>query len=644
MTDGPVPSGPIGASTLAREVNRVPGMPQPRRSAWVLVTTLVATFVFGTMPAYALDPLQDPAIQDDSMCNAGPTHWGDELHPPDTVRVLRSRGPTKGKVDVVPLWKYVGRVLRAEYSSGSSKPYPWMHVGALTVKEYAWYYAMHWRGGKIPIYDTAEPPNIVGYDCYDLKDTTADQIYTDQKPDPNNPGQWIPANVPSAANLEAMRESWHLTIRKWQTTKNKSRLFLTGYRSGKQKPCGTDSTGFKIYQKSLRDCGAKGLTLEETLRKYFEPNLLIVDTRLNDVVDDSGGYKGDLGVLYASGGNTGWKLYEGTASSFTSGASGTFTVDPAKVLGQGVGNVDFGSNSATDTGPNDSKVLADLLMLVDTGSGRAVKVARATGGAGALGSLASFDAPAGAQRLLVADFNGDLTEDAGVLVDLGGGQAALKVMKSKGDGTLLAAADWWTGPLDLSADGVFVAAGDVNGDEKADLIMRDATTGVLSAATSRASCNPIGPWASSCAPENVGAPGLVAATPWLSTFNAAASNVKMVVGDYDRDGRDDVIAVVKNATGAAFKVLGIRAKTDGTFADPQQLWDSGTMAFADVTPTAMNVNSDGMADLAMLVNQSGTTKVQWLRTVERSAVPASMVSAGEAINAGITWGPGNRLF
>jgi hypothetical protein len=175
------------------------------------------------------------------------------------------------------------------------------------------------------------------------------------------------------------------------------------------------------------------------------------------------------------------------------------------------------------------------------------------------------------------------------------------------------------------------------------LIMRDATTGVFTAATSRASCSPIGPWAAQCAPENVGAPGLVTAVPWLSTFTAAASNVKMVVGDYDRDGRDDVIAMVKNATGNAFKVFGIRAKTDGTFADSQQLWDSGTMAFADVTPTALNVNSDGMADLALLVNVGGTTNVQWLKTVERTAAPASMTNVGQQ-SMNVTLGPGLRLF
>jgi len=37
-------------------------------------------------------------------------------------------------------------------------------------------------------------------------------------------------------------------------------MFLTGYRSGYQNPCGSDSTGYKIFQKSLFDCTVKNLT------------------------------------------------------------------------------------------------------------------------------------------------------------------------------------------------------------------------------------------------------------------------------------------------------------------------------------------------------------------------------------------------
>jgi hypothetical protein len=624
-------------------------MPQPRRTAWALIAALVAIFALGTLPAFAKssDPLRPPLVQNDSMCTSGPTHWNDELHPPDVIRVLRSRGPTVGTVEVVPFWKYVGRVLSAEYSGGGAKPFPWWHVGAITVKEYAWYYTMHWRGGKIPIYDT-DGVTVVGYSCYDVKDTTADQIYTDLKHPKNDPVTWVEANVPTGVVLEAMRETWHYTIRKWQSKPSKSRLFLTGYRSGKKRPCGSDADGFKIYQASMRDCGYKKLTLEETLREYFGPNMLLVDTRLNDVVDDSGGWKGDLGVLSASGANTAWKLYTGTASSFDSGPNGTFNVDFAKVLGQAVGNVDFGSNSATDNGPDDSRMLSDLVMLVDSGSGnREIRLARATGqgGASTFGSLNSFAAPNFAQRLMVADFNGDLTDDAGVLVDNNDGTATLKVLKSKGDGTFNSAIDWWTGPLDLSSANVFVAAGDVNGDEKADLIARDPSTGDFSVAMSRASCSPIGPWALQCAPENVGAPGLQAAVPALSTFNAAATDVKLVIGDFDRDGRDDVVAVVKNSGNSAFKVFGMRAKTDNSgFVDAQQLWDSGSLQFADVVPSAMNVNSDGMADLALLVKNGSNTNVQWLRTVERSTVPASMTSAGQAQNANVSWSSNNRPF
>jgi hypothetical protein len=119
----------------------------------------------------------------------------------------------------------------------------------------------------------------------------------------------------------------------------------------------------------------------------------------------------------------------------------------------------------------------------------------------------------------------------------------------------------------------------------------------------------------------------------------------MVAGDYDRDGRDDVIALVKNSSNAAFKVFGLRAKTDNSgFADAQQLWDSAGLAFADTTPRAMNVNSDGMADLALLVKNGSNTNVQWLRTVERSTVPASMTSAGSPLVTTLTWSPQNRAF
>lgn len=598
-------------------------MPQQRRAAWALVATLIATMslaapTFGVGgpggSALVVDP--NEACSPDQM----PTRWLDELHPPPTVRVLRSKGPTTGDVDVVDFWKYVGRVVRAEYSSGGDKPYPWMHIGALTVKQYAWYYAMNWRGGRVA---KTNPDGSTTTKCFDLKDTTADQIYTDLKVDPNNPGAWIEANVPTPVNLKAMRETWHLTLRKWQADKNKSRLYLTGYRSGKQKPCGADSTGFKIYQKSLRDCGVKKLTFEEVLREYYEPGL-IVDTRGHDIVADGGDWRGDLGVLVPGSGD--WRLFQSSSESFTAGPTGSFS-NLGPVLGQGVGNVD----AADVSGQDDSKLLADLILLTDNGGNKKLLVARATGSGFAQPS--SRDAPNASQKLVVADFNGDLLADAGLLSTVSQGVSKLQVMRANGAGGFSDPVDWWQGSLNLTTD--VAMAGDTNGDGKADLIMRHAA-GLYSVATSRATCSDLTSWGL-CPVAAVGAVGLTEATAWLTW---APANVKHVVGDYDRDGRDDLIAVVNDAT---VKVYGLRSNTGGTaFVDPQLLW-SGNLSFAELLPLAMNVNPDGMADLALLMNQGSKTRVQWLRANERTTAPASMTLT-TPFDSTLDWNANNRPF
>src|SRR5688572_1792091 len=152
-------------------------MPQPRRTAWALVAALfLATLALVGPTSVAFGATPTPTLCPDGM----PTMWTDDVHPPNTVRVLRNMGPLKGRVETVPMWKYVGTVVRAEYSTGGTKPFPWMHVGALTVKQYAWYYAKMWRGGRVT-YTNPNDPNDTITECYDLKDSTADQIYHPEK-------------------------------------------------------------------------------------------------------------------------------------------------------------------------------------------------------------------------------------------------------------------------------------------------------------------------------------------------------------------------------------------------------------------------------------------------------------------------------
>lgn len=613
-----------------------------RPSAWTVIGVLVLALMASilpaaasakTPPALAIPTVADPNVVCTHPGNlAGapdmrPTRWLDEFHPPNTIRILRSKGPNAGRVETVDFWKYVGVVVRAEYSSGQDKPDPWMRMGALTVKQYAWYKAMWWGGGRVTYTD---PTFGTVTSCWDVKDTTADQIYKDVKPDPLNPGQWIPANVPTSANLKAMRDTWHVSLRKWMPDKLKSRLFLTGYRSGKQKPCGNDSTGFKIFQKSLRDCGVKSMRFEETIRRYFEPKLEIVNTRESDVLGDAGSWRGDFGVVSPNGA---WRMFRGTQTGFVEGDNGTFS---GTVLGEGVGETTGASNSDNTQTPQagDPRLFADVVLLVEESGTKKVRVMPSNG--------TNFDAPvtttapSDSQRLLVGDFNGDWLADAGLLSATSGTDARLVVMPSIGNGNFGSAVDWWSGPLNLSAADLFVAAGDVNGDGKADLVMRDSDAGYR-VAKSPASCSTFGNWGACNTP---GGNGLGSATDWQSAPGWTLADGRATLTDYDRDGRDDLLVVTANGSGG-IKLMAMRA-TDGAFASPVQLW-SGAGSVSNTVPHGMQVDPDGLGDVALLTADGSDTDVTWLRSVEKGAAPATMVVAGGSLDTAFTWG-GVRPF
>ena len=440
-------------------------MPQLRRPTYVFIAALLGAAAFtGTSgAAFAANPLDVPTTADpNAVCSPGqmPTavSFHDEQHPPQTVRVLRSKGPNAGHVETPNFREYVATVLRAEYSTGQNKPATWMWVGAITVKQYAWFKALFWQGGRVSHTD----PNtgVTTTECFDVKDTTADQIY---KPD-QGPG--YPGNIPTAANYKAIDQTWNITIRKWMADKMKSRLFLTGYRSGKQTPCGRDTTGFKILQKSLRDCGVKNMTLEETLRKYFEPNLQIADTRSEDVLADQGSWFGDLAVLADGGANTSWRIYEGTNTGFNAAQVGSFA------------GLAFNSIKSHGVGDVDGDRRADLVMLTNNGS--TLQMAKATGNSAVYATPVSTNLGSAADSILVADFNADMLADVGLLRG-SGGQATLSVMAGQATGGFGPETSWWSGALNLGTDTVM--AGDVNGDGKADMIVRDNATGAFLAAT-----------------------------------------------------------------------------------------------------------------------------------------------------------------
>ena len=164
------------------------------------------------------------------------TSWTSSTTAPPTVRVLRSG---TGIVATVDLESYTKVVMAAEFNR--TWPMETLRAGAIAVKEYAWYYTMHYRGGT----------GTGG--CYDVIDTSTDQIYSPE------------SRFPAATQIQAVESTWGESALKGGV------IFLTGYRSGNLVACGADADGYHLWQLSARQCGLLGHSAEYILHVYYDP-------------------------------------------------------------------------------------------------------------------------------------------------------------------------------------------------------------------------------------------------------------------------------------------------------------------------------------------------------------------------------------
>jgi peptidoglycan hydrolase-like amidase len=168
----------------------------------------------------------------ESAAAASCTGWTSKVTPPTNIRVLRV---ATGRVQTVDFRYYVVHVVAREW--GDTLPRELQRAGATAVKQYAWYWTMHWRGGRS------------GGRCFDVKDSSADQIYR------------VGVKV-SDRMRRAVSSTWQITLRR------DGRFFPTTYRPGEPGPCAYNA-GRRLYSASARRCANLGWSAGRILGQYY---------------------------------------------------------------------------------------------------------------------------------------------------------------------------------------------------------------------------------------------------------------------------------------------------------------------------------------------------------------------------------------
>ena len=161
--------------------------------------------------------------------------YASQTTPPPTVRVYRAAA---GTVETVDFRAYLKNVLSREWISSWTTES--LRAGALAVKDYAWYQVLHWRG-----YVSASG------ECFDLFDTTRDQVY-----DPSRP-----IYAPMAAAVDAT----------WTTLALRSGSIVPTYYNagGANEPCGANANGWQMFQWGSQACGLEGLSAAQIMSVYY---------------------------------------------------------------------------------------------------------------------------------------------------------------------------------------------------------------------------------------------------------------------------------------------------------------------------------------------------------------------------------------
>jgi hypothetical protein len=456
--------------------------------------------------------------------------------------------------------------------------YTALKIGAIAVKQYGWYYTIVYRGGVHHAPDA--PPEDPG-ECYDVVDTTIDQIFRpDAVPPPN-----VTPNITRAVN-----ETWRVSLRKFDSASATSRFFMTGYRAGEDGPCGFDANGFRLMQASLMECIHDGLDFEQTLRVYLDPRLEIVKPGAHNVI---GTLQGDGAALALTrNGSYVPHIYAPANGTLSATSDAGLTIQAAGLLGTAAADM-------TRDGYDDL-----LTMSTQGGNVIVINVAHSDrhGGYGSASTWWRGDVgvPAGNAQMLIGDYNADAIPDVGILVSVPNatpGATRLVVVIGKLTGPPLGAKAqlWWRGLLNRAVK-PRIFAGDVNGDGGADLLVMQPYTYTDTGRGTRLLA-----MLSSRPANMLGAP-----TTWFEPRNVGFATSAAVMGDFNRDGKDDLAIAFSPADGSThIDVVRLNRKHVKRYA----LWNRPSgYPVTQLRLASADVDLDGMSDLVLFrgLGKNGT--------------------------------------
>jgi len=233
----------------------------------------------------------------------------------------------------------------------------------------------------------------------------------------------------------------------------------------------------------------------------------------------------------------------------------------------------------------------------------------------------------GTYRLVMTDFTGDGLDDAGVLRIRPGGvpvpptdpavpptdppapptdptippdPPSTSVFLAASMGSAFAEVRrTWTLDADLSTSEF--RAGDVNGDGRADLAILTPLAPLAPLAPVEAGGTDLPAVGTALQVALAASSGLLTAPTTWATEAASLDSMRVLVGDPNRDGRDDLI-VVRRVGDDATRIVVYRSPMSGTTFARRYFTDVLSLPFAGTSFSTADASGDGRSDLFALVN------------------------------------------